>query len=470
MKKELLNKGEGVYEIVATLEKDAWTAAREKALKKLIKNVQIKGFRKGQAPESMARNYVDPNKLINEAINIAIPGMYDEAIKEFKLTPFTHPDVEVTDLTDEGLTVKFSVTVYPEVKLGQYKDIHLEYNEPKVSAKEVKESIDKLLADNAELVLTTEPAKEGDTVVLDFKGYIDGKEFEGGSADNYSLVLGSNSFVPGFEEQLIGVTAETKKDVLITFPEQYVKDLAGKPAKFVCKIHEVKTKVVPELNDEFVETLNIANVKTVDELKKHQKNKLFGEKARNAESDYLQRLINTICENSEVVIGDKVLEAEARNTVERTKAQIEQNGLTFEQYLEILGLTEEKLLETAKNNAKNELTSQVVLSKLAEVENLFISRTELDKFYDDTAKLYGMDVAEFKKKYSEQEREIVSSLANQKIINFLKANNSPLGLKAEEPTKETASTEEATKEEAPAKKTRKPRAKKSEEKPAEEAK
>ena len=154
MQKELLNKGEGVYEIDATLEKEAWTAAREKALKKLIKNVQIKGFRKGQAPESMAKNYVDPNKLINEAINIALPSMYDEAIKEFKLVPFTQPDVEVTDLTDEALKVKFTITVYPEVKLGQYKDIHLEYTEPKVSAKEVKESIDKLLADNAELVLS----------------------------------------------------------------------------------------------------------------------------------------------------------------------------------------------------------------------------------------------------------------------------------------------------------------------------
>ena len=206
-----------------------------------------------------------------------------------------------------------------------------------------KESIDKLLADNAELVLSNEPAKLGDTVVLDFKGYIDGKEFEGGSADNYSLVLGSNSFVPGFEEQLVGVSAETKKDVLITFPEQYVKDLAGKPAKFVCMIHEVKTKVVPELNDEFVETLNIANVKTVEDLKKHQKNKLFNEKVRNAESDYLQRLINKICENSEVVIGEKVLEAEAKNTVEKTKQQVEQNGLTFEQYLQILGLTEENV-------------------------------------------------------------------------------------------------------------------------------
>ena len=236
-------------------------------------------------------------------------------------------------------------------------------------------------------------------------------------------------------------------------------------------IHEVKTKVVPELNDEFVETLNIANVKTVEDLKKHQKNKLFNEKVRNAESDYLQRLINKICENSEVVIGEKVLEAEAKNTVEKTKQQVEQNGLTFEQYLQILGLTEEKLLETAKENAKHEITSQVVLGKLAEVENLYISKAELDKFYEDTAKLYNMDVAEFKKKYSEQEREIVSSLSNQKIINFLKANNGPLTEEKEtkeEPTEKPAETE--VKEEAPVKKTRKPRAKKTEEKPAEEAK
>ena len=459
MSEKAINKGQGIYEVKAAISGKEWKDAQDKALKKLVKNVQIKGFRKGQAPLEMAKQHINPSELMDEAINTALPEMFESALKENSLRPFTSPSVNVTKLSDTELEVVFTITVVPEVKLGQYKDIHLKLEASKVTEEEIKASLDKLLEDNSELVLSEEPAKLGDTVIFDFKGYIDGKEFDGGSADNYSLVLGSNSFVPGFEDQLVGVTPETKKDVAIKFPEQYVKDLAGKDAKFVCMVHEVKTKKVPELNDEFAASLEIKDVATVADLKKHQEEVLLGNKAKDAKTHYLQEVINEICKNSEVVIADAVLENEAHASIERTKQQIEQNGLTYQQYLEILGLTEEKLHETAKENAKHELTSMVVLDKIAEVENLLISKKELDEFYENTAKMYGQKVEDVKKMYQPHEREIVSNLLNQKIVNFLEANNAPAvegaakeEVKEEKPAKKVAAKKATTAKKPAAKK------------------
>ena len=452
MSEKAISKGQGIYEVKSSISGKEWKDAQDKALKKLVKNVQIKGFRKGNAPLELAKEHINPTELMDESINTALQPMFEKALKENNLRPFTSPSVNVTKLTDDELEVVFAITVVPEVKLGQYKEIHLKQEAPKVSKEELKASIDKLLEENSELILSEEPAKLGDTVIFDFKGYIDGKEFDGGSADNYSLVLGSNSFVPGFEDQLVGVTPETKKDVAIKFPEQYVKDLAGKDAKFVCMIHEVKTKKVPELNDEFAASLNIKDVATVKDLEKHQQEVLLANKARDAKNAYLQEVINTICKNSEVVIADAVLENEAKASIERTKQQIEQNGLTYQQYLEILGLTEEKLLETAKENAKNELTSMVVLDKIAETENLIISRKELDAFYENTAKMYNQKVEDVKKIYASQERNIATNLLNQKIVNFLEANNAPLGAEVKKEAKTEEKAEKETKK-ATAKKT-----------------
>lgn len=450
MKTELLKNENGVSEFSVTLEKEAWDDARDKALKKLAKNVELKGFRKGQVPFEMAKKYVDQTKLLDEAINSSLSAMYNAGLNELKIQPFVSPDVEVTNITNDLLEVKFTVTVYPEVTLGKYKDIHLEKPVAKVVAKDVNTRIEKLLEDNADLVLTNEPAKLGDTVVLDFKGYMDGKEFDGGSADNYSLVLGSNSFIPGFEDQLVGVTSESKKDINVTFPEQYVKDLAGKDAKFVCMIHEIKTKVKPELNDEFVATLEKENVKTVDDLKKSVKADLLKEKQDAIENDYLNKLIDVIAKDSKVIIGEKVLEERAKDELENTKHQIEQNGLTYEQYLEILGLTEEKLLENIKSNVSRELVPSLVLNKIAEVEHLFVTRQELDAFYESTAKAYGADLEEFKKAYASQENQIASSLVQRKIITFLQANNSPLEpVKEEKPATKKVAKKPAKKVEEP---------------------
>lgn len=451
MATKLVNKGNGIYEVTASINGKVWADAKDKALKRLASNVQIKGFRKGQAPLDLAKERINPQDLGNEQINVVLPKLFDDSCKENKLRPFVAPEVKVTKFSDTELEVVFTITVYPEVKLGQYKDIHLAQEVPSVTNAEVDEAIAKLLEDNSELVLKEGAAEKGDTVVFDFKGYIDGKEFDGGSSDNYSLVLGSNTFVPGFEDQLIGVTSETKKDVEVTFPDQYIKDLAGKKAKFACMIHEIKTKQSPKLEDEFVAGLKITDVNTVKALKEYEEKQILGKKAKDSKNKYMQDLIDQICKNSEVVIADAVIESEAKSLKENMIQQISQNGLTFEQYKEITGMDDAKLEVEFKGQAKNELVATVVVDKIAQVEGLIVSQKELDEFYENSAKMYNMKVEELKKMYASQQQQLVSNLLNRKILNFLEANNAPLGEKAvaeEKPAKEVKAKKTAAKKEA----------------------
>ena len=447
MESKLTNKGHSIYEIEATVDKENWKAAQDRALKKLASRITIKGFRTGKAPIQLAKERINPSDLINEAINQALPECYNKALNEHKIRPFTNPDVNVTKLDDNGFTVVFTITSVPEVTLGQYKDINIPLETKTATKKDVEEQIEHVLEDNAELVLKEGPAEKGDTVVFDFKGYVDGKEFEGGSADNYSLVLGSNQFIPGFEDQLVGVTSETKKDVLVTFPEQYVKDLAGKDAKFVCMIHEIKTKQKPELNDEFVSTLNLNNVKTVEEFKEYEKNVVQQRLDNAAKQEQFNKILAQIISNAKVEIADKVLEQEAEQIKKDDIAQIEQNGLTFEQYKEIIGKNDDELHEIYLSHAKQRLTQYLVFNKIGEVENLIVSRKELDDYFNQLASNYNMNVEDVKKMYKGNESRIMNSLLENKIVRFITANNTE-EMKEDEKVSENKETEEK-----PAKKT-----------------
>ena len=423
MNTKLTKKDTSIYEIEAKVEKEAWKEAQEKALKKLAQKVTIKGFRQGKAPIEFAKERINPSELINQAINEALPELYNSALREHKLVPYTQPKVNVTELNDDGFTAVFEVTTAPEVTLGQYKDINVPLEKRTATEKEIQEEIDHVLEDNAELVIKDGAAEKGDTVVFDFKGYIDGKEFDGGSANNYSLVLGSNQFIPGFEDQLIGVTSETKKDVIVTFPEQYVKELAGKEAKFVCMIHEIKTKQRPELNDEFVSTLNIKDVNNVEEFKAYQAKQVQNRLDNQARQEQFNKVLAKIIENAKFEIGADVINQEVKAMKENTINQITSNGLTYEQYKEITGLTDEKLEENFKVEARKRLEQYLVFQKIAQVENLVVSRQELEDYYNQLATNYGMKVDEIKNIYKNDEGRVISTLVENKIVRFISANN-----------------------------------------------
>lgn len=455
MNSKLTKKDTSIYEIEGKVEKEAWKEAQEKALKKLAKKVTIKGFRTGKAPIELAKERINPNDLINEAINEALPELYNAVLKEHNLVPFIQPKVNVTSLDENGFTAVFTVTTAPEVTLGQYKDINIPLEKREATEKEIQEQIDHVLQDNAELVLKEGAAEKGDTVVFDFKGYIDGKEFDGGSANNYSLVLGSNQFIPGFEDQLVGVTSESKKDVIVTFPEQYVKELAGKEAKFVCMIHEIKTKQRPELNDEFVSTLNIKDVNNVEEFKAYEAKQVQNRLDNQARQEQFNKVLAKIIENAKFEIGEQVVNQEVSAMKTDTINQITSNGLTYEQYKEITGLTDEKLDENFRVEARKRLEQYLVFQKIAQVENLVVSRQELENYYAQLATNYGMKVEEVKNIYKNDESRIISTLVENKIVRFISANNIQ-EVKAEENKEEVK--EEAAKEEKPVEK--KPRARK----------
>lgn len=449
MSTELKKVSPSVFEVEYEVKGDELKQASEKALNKLVSKVSIKGFRKGKAPLNLAKERISPVELANETINQSLNVAYTNILKEHKIEPALRPEVDVKSYKEDSIVLKFIITAQPTCEIGEYKNIKIDLEKVKVSKEEVEKAVEQTLKDSSELTLKETAAEMGDEVTFDFKGYIDGKEFDGGSANNYTLVLGSNQFVPGFEDQLVGVLPETKKDVIVTFPEQYVKDLAGKEAKFVCIIHEIKTKVSPELNDEFVKSLSIEGVETVEQFKDYKKKSLLANKEKDAKNKQFVDLLNTIIAGSKFEISDNFINAQAEAEKQQMKAQIEQNGITFEQYKEITGLTEEALSEQAKENALVRLKEALVYNAIARKENLLITKDEVEAYYVEMSKRYAMPLENIKKVLGQNENGLVQSLFQNKVENFILKNNlensdAPKAKevkeeKAEKPAKKTTS-------------------------------
>jgi len=410
-------------EVLCDVEEKTWKEAQEKAFKKLAKELTVKGFRKGQVPEAMARKQIANASILNEAINEMLQPAFDEVLKEEKLQPFARPTVDVTNVSDNELQLKFVIVLAPEVKLGTYKGLNIEKKVEKVTDKEVEDAVNKIVASNASLVLSEEAAKVGDTVVIDFVGSVDGKEFEGGKADNYSLELGSNQFVPGFEDQLVGHKAGEDVDVNVTFPEQYVPELASKKALFKCKIHEVKTKVMPELNEDLVKELNIPEVKSVEDLKNYQKTQLAQQKENVANNKAIEEALAKIADGATIEIADEIVNDEVEGMKKNMEQQIAQRGLTLEQYLQITGQKQEDLDKKMKEDAVKNLRTILVMEEIAKVENLTVSNEDIEFEMAKIADQYKMELAKVKEILGKDTARFAAELKQQKITKFIVDNN-----------------------------------------------
>lgn len=423
MEKQITKLENGKVEALVKVNKDKWAKAQETAFNKLAENVEIKGFRKGKAPLEMVKAKIDQGQVFDRAINSLLQETYTQLLDEENLRPFTRPSVDVTKLSDTELELKFNLILAPEVTLGKYKDLHVEKTEVKVEDEEVTNAIENLKTQHASLVLVERKAKMGDTVVIDFEGFVDEKPFEGGKAENFALELGSNQFVPGFEEQLVGLKAEDKKDIKVTFPENYVPELASKEATFKIKVHEVKEKKTPELNDEFVAELNLNNVKTIDDLKAYEKDRLHKQKDEDAKRQYFEGLLKLIREDAKIDLAQEIIDNEVDAMEENLKNQIAQQGLTLENYLEMTKQTSEDMRKTMAEEADVNLRSVLIMEKIAEVENIVVEEDEIEFELAKIADQYQMPLDEVKKILKDNMDRFKVDVRNKRIQDFILNHN-----------------------------------------------
>ena len=410
-------------QVEVVVDKENWKQAQDKAFKKLASNLTVDGFRKGKVPEAIARKHIDQMKLINEAINVVLPIAYQEVLTEEKIAPFAQPSVDVTKVSDEELELKFVIVTAPEVKLGAYKGLEVGKKEAKVTAKEVNEAIDSLRLQNASLVLKETESALGDTVVFDFVGTVDGVAFEGGSAQNYSLELGSNTFIPGFEDQLVGVKAGDHKDVNVTFPEAYTPELAGKAAVFACDVHEVKEKKMPELNDEFVKELGIKDVETVEALKENKKAELLDRKSRDLRLEYLRKLYDEIAKSATIEIPDEMVQDQAESNKKDMEQRMAQSGLTLEQYLQFAGQSEEDFMKKLVEDSRRDIRNYFILEQVVVLEELKVTDEDLEFEYAKLAEQYNMTIDAVKKALEKQMGQFRNNVQMNRAEDFLFNNN-----------------------------------------------
>lgn len=410
---------------VLTVEVDAETfnKALDDAFKKVVKQVSIPGFRKGKVPRGLFEQRFGVESLYQDALDILLPVEYPKAIDEAGIEPVDRPEIDVEKIEKgENLIFTAKVTVKPEVKLGDYKGLNVEKDDTAVTDEDVQKELKGMQNRQAELVVKEEGAIEnGDTVVLDFEGFVDGEAFEGGKAENYSLEVGSGSFIPGFEEQLVGLEAGAEKDVEVTFPEEYhAEDLAGKPAVFKVKIHEIKAKELPALDDEFAKDVD-EEVETLAELTEKTKKRLEEAKENEAEGKLREELVAKASENAEVDIPQAMVDTELDRMMKEFEQRLQMQGMNLELYFQFSGQDEDALKEQMKEDAAKRVKSNLTLEAIAAAENLQVSDEEVEEELSKMAEAYNMPIENIKQAIGSTEA-MKEDLKVRKAIDFLVEN------------------------------------------------
>ena len=411
-------------EIVITCSGEEWKKAQKKEVAKREANLTVKGFRKGHVPSNIAQKYINMAEVINDVLLELVNKGYAEAVNEGKYQVFSEPKLGVNKVNADEFEATVTFALPPHVELGAYKGLKAAKQNVTVTEDDVNNHIEELRSQNATMNVKDGEAKLGDTVIIDFKGFINDSPFDGGEAKGHELKLGSNSFVPGFEDQLVGIKADESRSINITFPENYVEELKGKEDRFDVVCHDVKETVLPEINEEFFEELNIADVKDLEALKAHSRKVIEERKIRENDNAYLNELYNTIIANSNVVIADQLVEAEANAQIEDMKKQVESKGLTFKDYLSINGITEEKLLEDKKVEARVNLKGMLVIEEIARVENIVVTKEILDAKFEELANQYGMKKEDVENALANNVQAFARNLRNSMINEFILKNNS----------------------------------------------
>ena len=392
-----------------------------KAYKKNKNKISMPGFRKGKAPRAMIEKMYGKGIFYEDAANSIIPDAYADAAKESELEIVAQPEIDVTQI-ESGKPFIFTATVAlkPEVTLGEYKGIEVEKKEVEVTDEEVEAEINKVRDSNASMLdIDDRATQDGDTVLIDFDGYVDGKQFEGGKADDYSLVLGSHSFIDNFEEQLVGKNIGDDVEVNVTFPENYqAEELQGKPAVFKVKIKEIKVKELPELDDDFAQ--DVSNFDTIAEYKEDLKKKLTENKEEALKREREEAVIGKIIENAQMDIPEQMVDAQTRQMTQEFAQRLSSQGLSIDQYMQFTGLTPQKMIEELKPQALKRIQSRLVLEAVVAAENIETTEEELDKEIENMASMYQMEVDKLKEVIGEEEKKQIGlDLAVQKAVEIV---------------------------------------------------
>ena len=424
MKYDLLKKENGIVEATIQLDAQEWSDSIEKAYQKNKAKYTIQGFRKGHAPRNVIEKTYGQGVFVQEALDDVFYMSYSQILREHEdIKPYEAPKMDIKKMDEKGIEITLEIPSVPEFTLADYKGMEFTKSVSEVTDAQVEQAIERELMRGSRLVETNKPVKNDDTVTLDFEGFVDGKAFEGGKAEKYQLKIGSHSFIDTFEDQLLGLNIGDEKDVNVTFPTEYHQaDLAGKPAVFKVKIHNIRERVMPELNEEFVQ--NSSEFDTVEEYRKGIRARLEEQANQNAEIEVDNRMLDTIVDNTKIDLPEGMVAGEADRMVRGMEQQLAYQGATLEMYAQYVGKTVDELKADQRMAAERQVKGRLVLEKLIRSENLDITETDIDARIAEMAETQGMSTEEYKKAIGDNGiNQIANELLMKKLLDFLRQNN-----------------------------------------------
>ena len=416
-------KAKNIHEVTVTIDGDEWKKKLDETFKKVIKTVKIDGFRPGKAPRDVYEKKYGKQALVVEAVDSYMNEAYKKALDDFKgdiNEIIMQPSVSLDKADTDGVTYKFIFTTKPEIKFNKYTDLKVKKPSVKVTDKDVEEEIEKLKKEYADLSVKDGKIEKGDTAVIDFEGFDGDKAFEGGKGENYSLEIGSNSFIPGFEDALIGLKAGDKKDVKVTFPKDYhAEELKGKPVTFKVLVHEVKTKVYPELNEEFFKDLGLDDVKTLDDLKKTIKDTMTSSKEFEAENKYVDDLFEALLKETSVEVPHELVHEEIDRMIKQYEERLKMQGVTLDQFFKFTNSNIEALEAQMHEEAEKRVKLRFAIDEIIKLEKISVTDEEAEKDAIEKAKKHNMDKDEYVKAFGGLDM-LKYDLMVSKVIDIIK--------------------------------------------------
>ena len=414
---------ENKHVIIKKVDKEIWDKALDNSFEKNVKKVKVDGFRQGKCPRNVFEKKFGKESLYNDAIDSLLPTLYSEVLKDNNLEPVVQPSINIKNIDDNGVEIEFTIITAPIVKINKYKGLNVKKENIKVTKEEIDFEINRLRQQYAEIEIKDGKVENGDTVVIDFEGFKNDVPFEGGKGENYPLEIGSKTFIPGFEEALIGLKDGDTKDINLKFPEDYPsEELKGQDVVFKVKVHEVKTRVLPEINEEFFDDLGLENVNNIEDLEKHVKNDLKEKKEKNAENKFIDDLLEAVSKETEIDIPEELIHDEIHRILDMYNQRLQMQGLNLNQYLEFTKKSMEDIEKETEPEAKRNVTYRYMIEEISKLENIEIAEEELNKEIENMAIKYNMTKEELIKAFGGKDM-ISYDLKMRKTIEFLKNNN-----------------------------------------------